>query len=63
MVKEAGTIEVRIVQAGLSFNEADDIAFELPGVCNDFGAVSLLCGELNNTVGVRYRFSSHIESN
>jgi hypothetical protein len=53
LVKEAGTIEVRIVQVGLSFNEQDDIGFELPGVWNDLGAVSLLCGELNNTVGVR----------
>lgn len=51
-------IEVRIVQEGLSFNEEDDIAFELPNVLNDRGAVSLYCGELNNTVGVRYRLNN-----
>jgi hypothetical protein len=54
LVGEAGTIEVRVVQAGLEFNDIDVITFELPTMSNDRGAVSLFCGDLNNTVGVRY---------
>jgi len=61
VVKEAGTIEVRIIRAGHSFNEEDDIAFQLPNVLNDRGTVSMYCGELNNTVGVRYGLS-HVKS-
>jgi hypothetical protein len=61
VVKEAGMIEVRIIQAGSSSNEEDDIAFELPTVPNDCGAVSMYCGELRNTVGVRHELN-HLKS-
>lgn len=44
---------MRIIKAGMFFNEEDDIEFELPAAFNDRGAVSLFCGEVNNTVGIR----------
>lgn len=53
VVMGAGAIEVRIIQAGTKGNDEDDISFNLPSSSKDRGAISLLHGELNNTVGIR----------
>ena len=52
IVEEAGTIELKVLDASVQPSVNDNECL-LPSLHNDRGAVSLLNGELNNTLGIR----------